>query len=84
MSEFTLIDLGSQANAFVRYVQGWQAADILQWLRQHGRVVKISNPYDDSQYLYCSRLGIETGFRFTAEGQLVVLSDHSIYPQKQH
>jgi hypothetical protein len=79
MRAFSLIDLASQADEVARYIAGWPRERILDWFEQQGEVMKIASPYDDSLYRFRSRQGVETGFRLTETGQLVIVGKHTTY-----
>ena len=79
MPDFMLIDLDSQADAVARYVWGWKAEDILNWMSQYGSIAKIKNPYDDRLYVLCSMGGIKTPFRFTENDEIIILREHTTY-----
>ena len=84
MSDFALIDLDAQADAFARHVQGWKAEDVLELMRKYGEVRVIPMPHADKAYSFRSSSGIQTGFRFTDEGRLVIVKDHTFYLTGEH
>jgi hypothetical protein len=79
VAEFRLIDLASQADEAARYVAGWPKEKVLRWFQQQGEVTRIVTPYDNALYSFRSRAGVQTGFRFTETGQLVIIGEHSTY-----
>lgn len=79
MSLFIVLDLGSQANAVARYIQGWEKERILAWLSQQGEVRQISHPQDRNLYGFRSHVGITTGFRLLEDGQIIIIHDHTTY-----
>lgn len=81
-TDFTLIDLASQADEFWRYVKGWQTNQILEWLQAHGTLIPISHPMDTRLFVFRSVAGLETGFRLAEDGQLVILLEHTTYVPK--
>ncbi len=81
-TDFTLIHLESQADAFWRYVKGWQEDQILEWLEAHGTLVRDLFPMDDRLFLFRSVQGMQTGFRLTEDGKLVIMLDHTTYEAK--
>ena len=69
MAEFVLVDLASVA----QHLQGLSAAEKLAWLRQRGEV--IDNPIRPDEYtgFFRSCVGLETVFRLTADGTLLII-----------
>jgi hypothetical protein len=64
MSGFVLVDLSTQHNEVVKYVEGMTENEVIEWLKVYGDVVKISSPYDSKLYYFRSNAGVQTGFRF--------------------
>ena len=80
MGDFVLVDLYAQADDFDLFVRGWKVVDILEYMQQYGIVTYVENP---DSYLFRSRIGIATGFRFTEKGWLVIIGDHTTYVPRQ-
>ncbi len=75
MTEFVVVDLGSQARAVGQYVTGWPRSRVLAWLRQFGQVTYepyVSRP-GVAHYSFVSPCGRGSGFWF--EGDTLVLQD---------
>jgi hypothetical protein len=72
MLEFTLVDLYSQYDEVLKYVDGMVEDEIIDWMRNFGSVTKISNPYDTKLYSFRSNAGIVTGFRFNEDGRVAI------------
>lgn len=72
MSEFILVDLYTQHNEVIRFVNGMTENEVLDWLKNYGLIRKISSPYDSKLYSFQSNAGIVTGFRFDENGKIVV------------
>jgi hypothetical protein len=65
MSEFVIVDLGSQAEAVARYVRGWSTSRFLTWLGQYGEVIRVQNPSGGERYSFHSKSGEWSGFWIT-------------------
>ena len=76
MSDFTLIDLGSQSREVALHINGWPKQNALDWLRQFGEV-KTGHPSNPDVYLFHSYAGITTGFIYGDDKQLVIIGDHT-------
>ena len=66
MQGFTVVDLGSQAHAVARHVEGWPKSKILTWLEEYGEIVYVpyhSRPGID-HYGFLSHCSIGSGFWF--------------------
>jgi hypothetical protein len=74
MSDFVLIDLFSQRKEVLAYVQNWTATDILDWMKQHGTVVKMTNSTDDHRYGFISHSGLFTGFLLSMDKGLEIVN----------
>src|SRR5262245_57889278 len=72
---FVLLDLASQADAVAQYIQGWETADILAWMRCYGTVLDWSWK-DPDYYVFCAPTGLYTGFRLT-DDEFVIFGDHT-------
>ncbi len=84
MSDFILVDLNSQADAFARHIKGWSVDRILDFMRKYGEVRVIFERYNDKAYAFHSNSGKRSRFRFTEDGQLVILGDNTSYMPGQH
>jgi hypothetical protein len=78
MVVFRVIDLESQARAVARYVKGWNKAAVLKWLSQSGDL-EPAHPGNPDVYRFHSYAGISTGFLIKADGQLVIIGDHTTW-----
>jgi hypothetical protein len=61
LANFTVVDLGSQARAVARHVEGWTNSTVLTWLSQCGEVILLEHPHFRSP-------GIDTYIHVTACG----------------
>ena len=77
MFVFRVVDLASQAAAFVRYTRGWSRDDIIAWLRQFGPGVAASTRED--MYAFFAPCGLRTVFILTKTGELLLVGDHTVY-----
>ena len=82
MNEFVLLDLDSQVDAVAQHTQGWSAKSILDWMRQQGQIKEIPNLYNDRAFVFISKSGIHTRFRFTEKDEIIILRDHTTYHPK--
>jgi hypothetical protein len=73
MSDFILVDLYSQRKEIAEYVHDWKVSEILEWMKQYGTVAELDNPHGDKLYSFTSQGGEQTAFRFTDNGELVIL-----------
>jgi hypothetical protein len=73
MSDFALIDLYAQRKEVLAYVQGWNTAEILDWMSQYGTVIELTSRYEDKLYRFTSRSGDHTAFRLSEDEGLVIL-----------
>jgi hypothetical protein len=78
VKDFTLIDLTTQADAVARIISGWSSEQILAWLNQNGTVEHVQHPYDQHLYRFCSTAGIVTGLRITDDGEVYIVTSHTI------
>ena len=79
MTNFVLVDLASQVDAVWKCVRGWTQPEILAWLNKHG-IEHIQHPIDTHCYTFRSKMGIESIFRLSADGQLFIyLGEHNFY-----
>jgi hypothetical protein len=78
--DFVLIDLYSQREAILRYVEGWSKQAVLAWMCQYGLITKPYTPNEwfQDHYLFtpfcCA--GLLTAFTF--EGDPSISQKHRI------
>ena len=72
MSGFVLVDLSTQHNEVLKYVEGMTENEVLDWMKNYGDIIKIASPYDSKLYSFQSNSGIQTGFRFDEDGKIVL------------
>ncbi len=72
MPDLVLVDLYSQREAVAQHVKGWDINKILDWMKQYGKVEKISSPDDDKRFAFHSIQGEQAAFRFDENDGLVV------------
>lgn len=82
MNDFVLVDLDSQADAVAQHIQGWSPKSILDWMNVQGQIQEIPNPYNDRAFVFISKSGIRTRFRFNEKDEIIILRDHSTYLPK--
>jgi hypothetical protein len=71
MEDFVVVDLSAQREAVYRHVKGRSKAEILAWLSQYAEI-RYLEKFDT--YAFCSKIhNRHTAFRFTDEGELIVL-----------
>ena len=75
MFVFRVVDLASQAKAFLRYSEGWSREDMLAWLRLFGIVKGKRKDY----FVFNSPTGLQTSFILTESAKLWIVGDHTIY-----
>ncbi len=65
MATFWVVDLGTQAEAVARHVQGWSALEFLSWIAQFGEVIRVrDDPAGTARYVFIARSELTTSFRF--------------------
>ena len=77
MTEFRVIDLGSQAGAVANPIKGWKTSDVLSWLRQYGEITG-AHPNNPNAYISRSHSGTTTGFIIEEGGILSIMGDHTV------
>jgi hypothetical protein len=73
MDRFVLVDLRIQLDAVAEHIKGWDMQQVLDWMRQHGKVTESLSPYGKI-YVFKSPCGAKSGFYFTPAGRLKVIS----------
>jgi hypothetical protein len=79
MLVFRVVDLDSQAAAFVRYTRGWSRNDILAYLSQFG-LVRGDRPTYPDKYVFVAPCGIRTVFTLTETGDWFFFGGKAYHP----
>jgi hypothetical protein len=72
MKKFVLIDLYDQRNEVLLHVLNWRKDEILEWMQESGTVTKIDSDLDENLYIFESRSGSRTAFRFSETNSLII------------
>jgi hypothetical protein len=73
MPDFTLIHLASQCKAAAAYVEGWAVPEILNWMRQYGKVTEPKENSETRLYSFEAQSGMRDAFYLTESNELVVI-----------
>ena len=70
--DFVVVDLFDQYAAVKCYTEGWSGEQILDWLRQFGRVEHTLYESIGVTHMFRSVCGLETPFVLSQEGDLII------------
>lgn len=73
MTDFTLIDLGSQSEEVKKYVTGWGIETILNWMKRFGTIEQVKDAHGTTIYVFQSLTGKKDAFFFDEENSMTVI-----------